>query len=408
MRIVGQYESAAIALSGAHEPVRSLYIHVPFCFHKCHYCDFYSVVADADRHEPFVHALLGEFDALAPHAGPLRTIFVGGGTPTLLSPAHWRRILERLHDRFDTSALHEFTVECNPETATPDLLATLANGGVNRLSVGCQSFHPSHLATLERWHEPPSVARALQLAHDAGVRRLSIDLIFGIPGQTMDDWLADLRRACDLAPRIGHISCYALTVEQGTALAERIRQGDMAPPDEHLQAEMYEATVEFLGAEGFERYETSNFARDEPAGGPCAHNLVYWRQGAWLAAGPSASAHIRTASGSWRYKNAPRGTDWIEGVLETGYAPVTDLEAPDPARLACEVLMTGIRLSEGVDLECPDLATLNAPSARALRQAAAALVARAHASLNGSHLVLNDAGMLQADAIASDLMACVE
>ena len=405
--ILGQSQTARSVLEREHEPVRSLYIHVPFCFHKCHYCDFYSVVGDESRHEQFVRALLRELEALAPHAGVLDTIFIGGGTPTILSVEQWERILLLLYRHYRLRDGCEFTVECNPETATPELMATLAQSGVNRLSVGAQSFDPRHLKTLERWHEPANVQRALALAAEAGIERRSVDLIFGIPGQTMDEWLDDLARACDLSPSIGHISCYALTVEMDTALAERIRLGDMAPPDEDLQARMYEATVVFLRERGFSRYEVSNFAKSGLGGGPSEHNLAYWRQRSWLAAGPGAAAHVRGGGSSWRFRNVPHLRHWGEGASDGGFVPVTDVEPPDGQRLAREVLMTGVRLAEGVDLDGPDLAELDGAARWAIAREAERLVLIGEATLVGSRLCLTNIGFLHADSIAADLMACV-
>lgn len=174
-------------LAGHAPPVRSLYIHIPFCFHKCHYCDFYSLVDTRDRQEPLVERLLVELGALAPLAQgeALRTIFVGGGTPTLLRVDLWERLLDRLGRIFDLGPIRagegEFTVECNPETASEELLGVLRAGGVSRLSMGAQSFDPRHLKTLERWHDPASVGRAVELARRAAIERLSVDLILRSP-----------------------------------------------------------------------------------------------------------------------------------------------------------------------------------------------------------------------------------
>ncbi|MGE4197954.1 MAG: radical SAM protein, partial [Phycisphaerales bacterium] len=193
----------------SHPAVRSLYVHVPFCVHKCHYCDFYSIVDTQDRMDAFCDRLILELRSLAPHthALPLHTIFVGGGTPSLLGPHRWTRLLGALADSFDLSLMGspdrpadpfppgEFTVECNPESATPDLFHVLAAGRVNRVSLGAQSFQPDHLNTLERRHDPDNVPRALLAARHARITRQSLDLIYAIPGQSIDHWLADLHHA---------------------------------------------------------------------------------------------------------------------------------------------------------------------------------------------------------------------
>lgn len=322
----------------------SLYIHIPFCFHKCHYCDFYSIVDPRDRQEPFTTRLITELEALAPWARtPIQTIFVGGGTPSLLAPHLWSRLLNHLDHHFGTRSIiargGEFTVECNPETMTPELADIFVAGGVSRVSMGAQSFNPTHLKTLERWHDPANVSRALEMTRRAGIKRDSIDLIFGIPGQSMADWEADLKTAADLATQ--HLSCYGLTYEQGTAMTARLRRGEFSPTDEDLEADMFDFTVAALSARGLHRYELSNFAIP---GAQCRHNLVYWRQGNWLAAGPAASGHIN----GLRWKNTPRLDDYLNSS-SSAFAPICEAESPKARRNLVELLMTGLRLSEGLD-----------------------------------------------------------
>ncbi|HYF15352.1 MAG TPA: radical SAM family heme chaperone HemW [Phycisphaerales bacterium] len=326
-------------------PARSLYVHVPFCFHKCHYCDFYSIVDTRDRQGAFADRLVRELAALAPHAAgaPLRTIFVGGGTPTLLAAPLWERVLRCLAERYDLTEIlagrGEFTVECNPETATPALFDVLRAGGVDRLSVGAQTFDPRHLKTLERWHNPDNVFRAIALARAAGIGRQSLDIIYGIPGQTMEDLDRDLFLA--LSAGTEHVSAYALTYEPATAMTARRDRGDFPGADEDLEAMMFERVLGTMRAAGLDRYEVSNFARP---GAESRHNLAYWRNEDWLAAGPSASGHLRGA----RWKNAPRLDDYLAHDDE-GFAPIVDHERPDPRRAVVERLMMGLRLREGVD-----------------------------------------------------------
>jgi oxygen-independent coproporphyrinogen-3 oxidase len=374
---------------------------VPFCFHKCHYCDFYSFVDNRDRQSAFVDALSTELTALAPHAGSLRTIFIGGGTPTLLRPDLFAALLDAIADRFD-GCTGEFTVECNPETATPELMQVLAAGGVNRLSVGAQSFNTRHLETLERWHNPESVPRALELARDAGIERRSLDLIFAIPGQTEQEWAADLDIACSLP--VDHLSCYALTYEQGTAMTKRLERGDFQPATEDHEARLYEITVHRLRSEGFERYEVSNFARPNDAGGPSAHNLAYWRAEQWLAAGPSASAHV----GGHRYRNVPHLTEWMQGVITgDGTSPIIDLEWPDPRRALAERIMMGLRIDEGLETD----ALLNDAAACDVDDAMRAGLRR---EADAGWLTIDDRvrlterGYLMCDGIASRLMSVLE
>ena len=336
--------SARVVLEGLQSPpVERLYIHVPFCFHKCHYCDFYSLVDTRDRQPAFVKRLTDELAALGPRAGALSSIFVGGGTPSLLAPHLWRELLAALDSHFDLGPIRggagEFTVECNPETVTPEVMDVLALGGVNRVSVGAQSFNPAHLKTLERWHDPANVGRAVALAREAGIARQSVDLIFAIPGQTLDEWRADLAAALALGTE--HVSAYSLTFEPGTAMTARLARGEFPRADEDIEADMFEATLATLRAAGLDRYEVSNFARP---GAECAHNMGYWRQEQWLAAGPAASGHV----GGARWKNVPRLDDYL-AFNDAGFAPVMEVEMPDAKRAVVERIMTGLRLREGVE-----------------------------------------------------------
>ncbi len=408
--IHGQRPTARAAIETATNRPRSLYIHVPFCFHKCHYCDFYSFVDSRDRQPAFTEALERELVALAPFAGPVETIFIGGGTPTLLRPDLWRRLLQTLRERYDLSRLREFTVECNPETAASELFDVLAAGGVDRLSVGAQSFETRHLETLERWHEPRSVGRALELARSAGITRRSLDLIYAIPGQTLEEWEHDLRTAIALG--VDHLSAYALTYEPNTAMAMRLKRGDIAAAPEELEATMQQRAVDVLADAGLERYEVSNFARlDGPGGGRSLHNLAYWRGESWLAAGPSASGHLRATtdgwSGGWRWKNVPRLTDWMDAVEQTGWSPVVDLEAPDPARGIAERIMLGLRLSEGIDALRLERAAARIDRGNELRAAVEAERRAGRVTRRGDRLVLSSEGWLFADGVAAELMASV-
>lgn len=340
------------ALAGARGragPARSLYLHVPFCAHKCHYCDFYSIVDTRDRQEAFTHRLIRELRAWSPAAAgaPLASIFIGGGTPSLLRIDLWRILLDALHDAYDLSDIAagapEFTVECNPESVTPALLDTLAAGGVSRISMGAQTFHDHHLRTLERRHRPEAVAPALDAARAAGIPRSSIDLIYAVPGQTLPQWDNDLDAALALGTE--HLSCYNLTYEPGTAMTARLQRQEFVPADEDTEIVMFEHAAARLDAAGLRRYEVSNHARP---GAECRHNLAYWRQEQWIACGPSASAHLTLADGPHRWKNTPRLDDYLDGD-DAGFAPAIDHEPPDPRRALVERIMTGLRLAEGLD-----------------------------------------------------------
>ena len=324
--------------AGRHR-ARGLYVHVPFCFHKCHYCDFYSFVDREGRSVAYLDRLEQDLAWWAGRLeGSLDTVFVGGGTPTLLTADELVRLCEAIR-RLPLAPDAEWTVEANPETLDAEKAAVLAAHGVNRVSIGAQSFDPRHLKTLERWHDPANVARAARFLRDAGIANINLDLIFGIPGQTLDEWDADLSRALELTPE--HLSCYGLTYEPNTAMTRRLELGQFEPCDDSVEADVFERTRERLEGAGFERYEISNFAR---AGRACRHNLVYWRNESWLAAGPSASGFFA----GHRFKVVPRLGDWLL-PRAAGAAPVVDHEAPDEARHTSEALMLGLRLSEGID-----------------------------------------------------------
>ena len=386
---------------------KSLYIHVPFCFHKCHYCDFYSFVDTRDQQPDFLAALEAELSSIASFAtkaDPLDTIFIGGGTPTLLALPLWERLLAALHHHnflssADPSAT-ELTVECNPETATEELFALLKAAGVNRISIGAQSFNPTMLKTLERWHDPPSVRRALQLARAAGIERASIDLIFAIPGQTLDMWDRDLDQLCAFASEglIDHASCYALTYEPNTAMTMRLNRAEFEPIDEDIEAQMYERTVQRLADAGLHRYEVSNFAR--PAS-ECRHNLAYWRAHDWLAAGPSASAHLA----GHRWKNVPRLGDWMLSIHRAAFPLITDHEPPDPRRALAERIMLGIRITEGLPLEDLRARARALAAEPALESEIARQINLGFVEITDNHLRLTDPGFLYADGVAADLMS---
>jgi oxygen-independent coproporphyrinogen-3 oxidase len=318
---------------------RGLYIHVPFCFHKCHYCDFYSFVDREDQSGAYLARLERDIDWLLGRiAGPLDTVFVGGGTPTLLGRSELARLTELIR-RVPLGDDVEWTIEANPETIDAEKASVLAAAGVNRISIGAQSFNPRHLKTLERWHDPANVARAAGFVRDAGIANLNLDLIFGIPGQTIDEWRADLEAALAIGPE--HLSCYGLTYEPNTAMTKRLLKGEFEPCDDEVEAEMYDATRAVLAGAGFAQYEISNFAR---TGRECRHNLIYWRNEPWWAIGPSASGFVA----GHRFKVVPRLGDWLVRRVDDSQ-PVVDVEPPDERRHVSEALMLGLRLMEGID-----------------------------------------------------------
>jgi oxygen-independent coproporphyrinogen-3 oxidase len=325
--------------------VSGLYIHVPFCFHKCHYCDFYSITRQTpERMNRYVDLLLAEADQWAEYSAQslrLNTIFMGGGTPSLLPLAQMERLLAGIADRFDLSAVDEWTVEANPATVTDEYCRMMKSAGVNRLSFGAQSFDAGELKTLERHHEPVDVFRSVELARAAGFKRLNLDLIFAIPGQDLASWRRSLESALSMGTT--HLSCYALTFEPNTPIAVRRRMGQLKSLAEDLEMQMLYATRDRMQSANIPPYEISNFAAP---GQECRHNVNYWIGGNYIGLGPSAASHVD----GWRWKNRPHLGEW-ESAVQSGSLPTTECETLSSRQRAGELAMLMLRLERGLDLQ---------------------------------------------------------
>lgn len=321
-------------------PIGSLYVHVPFCHTLCGYCDFYSEVLDRRTVAPLVDALLAELRGLArDYRLAPGTIFVGGGTPTTLPVAELRRLLAGIRAHADPGADIEFTVEANPATVNSEVAQVLVACGVNRVSIGAQSFDPGELRVLERIHAPAQVTETVRTCRAAGLTNLNLDLIFAVPRQTLGQWLRNVEAALALEP--DHLSCYGLTYERGTPLYRRLHEGRVQRVEAEVEAAMFEATIERLATAGFEQYEISNFARP---GRRCRHNLVYWRNQPCLAIGPSAAGF----DGRVRYRNVPDTAAYASAILD-GRSPRVEEEVLPADRRPGETAMLELRLSEGID-----------------------------------------------------------
>lgn len=378
-------------------PLDGLYVHIPFCFHKCHYCDFYSITNQSpQRMDGFVDTLLREAELWTHSDAPAirpRTIFFGGGTPSLLPINSMRRLLIGLRDRLDLSQVDEWTCEINPATADYDYCLMLREQGVTRLSFGGQSFDRGELTTLERHHDPEDVPRSIELARRAGFSRLNVDLIFAIPGQTMATWNQSLDAVLSL--RTPHISCYALTYEPNTPLFVKRQQGKIQPMDESLELEMLSETRRRLGSAGYRAYEISNFA---VPGEQCRHNLLYWAGGSYAGLGPSASSHAH----GWRWKNKPHLLDWERGI-NSGAPAALDVECLSVEQRIGEYAMLRLRLDVGIDYAefsacwgCDARIVFADPIARFGRQGL--LIA------DDRGIRLSDSGVRLADAIAAEFL----
>lgn len=325
----------------------SVYLHVPFCRVRCGYCDFNTYTSGelrGARQDEYADTLLREVSfarRLLSGIGPLRpaaTVFFGGGTPTLLPAGDLARMLGGVRDAFGIIDGAEVTVEANPDTVTDAVAAELAASGVTRLSVGMQSAVPHVLAALDRTHDPANVRTAVAAARRAGLD-VSVDLIYGAPGESLDDWRESLRTAIELAP--DHVSAYALIIEDGTKLARQIRRGDVPAPDDDLQADMYELADELLTAAGFEWYEVSNWARSEQH--RSLHNLAYWQGADWWGFGPGAHSHI----GGVRFWNVKHPAAYAQR-LAGGESPAAAREVPDAEARTLENILLRTRIREGL------------------------------------------------------------
>lgn len=343
--------SDPLACAAKYRPAIGWYVHLPFCTTKCGYCDFYSLPTIPGLIDRLVAALRAE--ARVRNPGRLvETIFIGGGTPTVLPAAALDAVLTEVISH--TGPVSEFTVEANPSSTDELKLDLLRRRGVNRISFGAQSFHPDELAILERIHDPSHICESVRAARTAGFDNVNLDLIYAIPGQTIERWRDNLRRAIDLNTE--HLSCYSLMFEPGTSLSRLHQQGRMAPVDEELEADLFELTIDELTAAGFEHYEISNFARP---GRRCRANLIYWENREYLGVGPSAVSFL----GGLRTKNvadirryvdhfAPNRPDAAGAIASLALAPdgpVVESERLDPHAHAAETAVQWLRLTEGID-----------------------------------------------------------
>ncbi|MCC6494464.1 MAG: radical SAM family heme chaperone HemW [Pirellulales bacterium] len=316
---------------------RSAYVHVPFCKHRCGYCDFAIITGRDELIGPFLTAIEQELSWLgAPQ--PVDTLYFGGGTPSHLPAPQLAELCDAVLRWHPLADGHEWTVEVNPETLTADRVQTLAERGVTRLSLGSQSLNEGKLRTLDRQHAAADVAQGVDLARRAGLE-VSLDLIFAVPGETLGLWQRDLASALALHP--DHLSTYGLTWERGTRFARRRDRGELAPVAEELERQMYAAAIETLAAAGFEHYEVSNFARP---GRRSRHNEVYWRGDEYFAVGPGAARYV----GGVRETNHRSTTTYLKRVL-AGSSPVAEREQLSAERRARERLVFGLRRLEGVE-----------------------------------------------------------
>ncbi len=314
-----------------------VYVHIPFCAARCDYCDFATWTDRGHLVDAYVDACITDIARRRAENHPAATsVFFGGGTPSLIEADQLVRILDAI-DRTDDA---EVTVECNPDSVDAAKLAAYRRGGVNRLSFGVQSMAPHVLTALNRTHDPANVTRAIALARDAGFERINVDLIYGTPGETKDDWCATLAGA--VALDVPHVSAYALTIEPATPLGQRVAAG-AAAPDDDVQADFYLVADEMLTGAGLDWYEVSNWARP---GEECRHNLLYWSEGEYLGIGCAAHAH----TGGRRWWNV-RTPDRYIAAIEAGSSTEAGSETLDPLPRAEEACVLALRTRRGTTVD---------------------------------------------------------
>lgn len=373
-----------------------VYLHVPFCRVRCGYCDFNTYTATelrGARQDAYADEVLREIAIsrrVLAERGPLRpaqTVFFGGGTPTLLPPGDLARMLDGVRETFGLADGAEVTVEANPDTMTDAVAETLAAAGVTRLSIGMQSAVPHVLVALDRTHDPANIATAVAAARNAGLA-VSLDLIYGAPGESLEDWRTSLETATSLAP--DHVSAYALIVEDGTKLERQIRRGEVPAPDDDLQADMYELADELLAAAGYGWYEVSNWATNRAQ--RSRHNLSYWRGQDWWGYGPGAHSHI----GGLRWWNVKHPAAYAQR-LAAGQSPAAGRERPDAEARRLEDILLRSRVVDGVAVD-----DATATGRRNVASLIADGLVDGAAAVRGT-IVLTRRGRLLADAVVRAL-----
>jgi len=319
-----------------------IYIHIPFCKVKCVYCDFYSITKQEKQIPVFTECLLKEIDSYKYYANnwEFNTIFFGGGTPSLLPAKYLEQILQKLHDTFDTSNVEEITLEANPGEAPLEHLKDIKRLGVNRLSMGFQSFDDKILKTLGRLHESKDCFKTFDNARKAGFNNINTDMIFNIPGLSIKNWTKDLNKLIELEPE--HISAYSLTVEPSTKLFNLVKNKELLMPLEKIDIEQFLLTENILHSHGYNHYEISNYAKKNME---CKHNLHYWELSPYLSFGPSAHSYDLKN----RWWNVRSLEKYINSLINNK-SPVEDSESLSRTDNYNEIILNGLRLSNGIQL----------------------------------------------------------
>jgi oxygen-independent coproporphyrinogen-3 oxidase len=322
-------------------PIPGLYIHIPFCLSKCGYCDFYSSTSISAL-PGFLDALFKEMEMYRPRFQAFDTVYIGGGTPSLLHPEQLERILTGVKENFDLTSTAEITIETNPADLNRPFLESMRQIGINRINIGVQSFDEKVLGFLGRRHSIKQAISAIEASRKAGFRNIGLDLIYGVPEQDVESWLDTLKHAVAFSPE--HLSCYQLTLEAKTPLGRRYQEGQFPIPGEELQYEFFMNTSEFLEEAGYIHYEVSNFARGKEYAS--RHNQKYWDHSPFLGLGPAAHS-FQSNRRWWNY----RSLDQYVAAINAGNLPVEDTETLTMEQLQLEALYLGLRTRKGVCLQ---------------------------------------------------------
>lgn len=370
--------------------INSLYIHIPFCIRKCIYCDFLSIRHDQNIAGDYVTALINELDIRKKAAGEIKTIYIGGGTPTTLTTQELIRLIQALRSSFRILSDAEITIEANPGTIDREKIRALADAGVNRLSLGIQSFIDRELQLLGRIHNSDDAVKAIDIVRSSGISNLSIDLIYGIPNQSFNDWEVNLSRATEISPE--HISAYELTQEKNTPLDELISQGTLEKPDEETIINMYFNTIDRFNKAGYLHYEISNYSKP---GFECMHNLNYWNRGEYIGIGAGAHSFI----GDRRIKNTYSIEQYIKSLNNNVLAIEEDIEISCEDALK-EFIFLGLRKTEGLNIiEFREDLGLD------LETASHELIANELLESSGGRLSLTRKGIIVSNMVITELMA---
>ena len=373
---------------------QGLYLHIPFCHQRCHFCAFYLEIHHARAAEEFVTSLLTELGVYGKSgvlgANPLDSIYFGGGTPTTLSSDQLATILAMATTTFGLSPDAEVTVEAHPESVTRDSLTHLRQSGFTRLSFGAESMDQTELNRVGRPGSPGSTIATMAVAREAGFTNINLDLMYGLPGQTLESWATSLRHTIELDPN--HLSCYALTIEEGTSLKTAIQRGLVPANDEELQNRMEDLAEEILSQAGYERYEISNYCRP---GFASRHNRLHWTGGHYLGIGPSAQSYL----GGRRFGNVSDLRAY-NAALKDGRLPASESDRLTQADESCERLVFGLRLIDGISLS--QTGALSFPE---LTQGVDKLLAEELLERQGDVVRLTTRGRRYADTVAVSLMA---